>query len=190
MNLKGIIHEIDTLILDNINVRSLLPQKSFGLAERYYDEKTYYSGVFNGSNVENCMLDDRFALSWYHRNQSGGYGLVENNFGDLNDKVEEVNEVELIIFAQQQKTKVSFETLKDIFVSAIPSVLSKVVCESLQLFDCRIDLISHELDSRLVIERETNKPDVRVGLNNGLIAIRYRIFTTYRRGCIVICENC
>jgi len=190
MNLKGIIYEIDSLILNNINVRSLLPQKAFGLAERYYDDKEYYSGVFNGSEVTNCMLDDRFGVSWYHRNQSGGYGVVENNFGDKLDKVEEINEIELIIFAQQQKTKVSFETLKDIFVSAIPSVLSKVVCESLQLFDCRIELMSHELDSRFVIERETNKPGVRVGLNNGLIAIRYRVITTYRRGCIVICENC
>ena len=190
MNLKGIIFEIDTAITNNVNVRSLLPQNAFGLAERYYEEREYYSGVFNGSEVVNCMLDDRYACSWYHRNQSGNYTVVENNFGDLNDKVEEVNEVELIIFAQQQKTKISFETLKDIFIGAIPSVLSKVVCESLQLFDCRIELISHELDSRLVIERETNKPNVRVGLNNGLIAIRYRIISTYRRGCIVICENC
>ena len=46
------------------------------------------------------------------------------------------------------------------------------------------------VDEEKLIKMETNQPDVRVGLNNGLIAIRYRIFTTYRRGCIVICENC
>lgn len=188
MNLTGIINEIDKAINAVLTPRELSPLKAWGLAERYYDDKYFFSGVQQGSEIVNCMFTDQYRCSWYHRELTGKYLTVENNYGDKLDKVEESNEIALIIFFH--RSTLTAETVKDLFIGSIPSVLNKVICESLQLFDCRIELINHDLDARVVQQSETNVPEVRVGLNYGLVSVRYLIKTTYRRSCIELCKNC
>lgn len=189
MNLNETIALIDTKIAAKLTPSNLLPFHAYGLASRYYEEDIFYTGIMdNNGEITNCMLEDKYNVSWYQRNQRGAYAVVESNYGNKQDKVEEINEINFIIFANTKKIKISLEKLKDIFVSAIPSVLSKVECESLNILGCEISLTAHELDSQVVIKEETNKDKVRVGLEHGCIAIRYQIKSTYRRGCTVICE--
>lgn len=189
MNLNKIISYIDARLIGAITANKLLPTHAFGLATRYYEEDKFFPGVVNvQGEITNCFLQDGYSVSWYHRNNSGTYNVVPNNFGNKNDKVEESNVVNLVIFANSKKINVSFETLKDIFISSLPSVLSKAECESSEIMGCEIELTAHELDSQLVVKEETNQDNVRVGLNHGLILIRYTIKSTYRRGCAVICE--
>lgn len=185
MNLKQIIAQIDTQIESKIK---LLTQRAFGLAEFYYDGEKRYPGIVDGGNVTQPLLQDQYNISWYHRSTISQYSVIENNYGDNLDKVEETTPVQLIINCNTIKLGHSLQTIKDIFASALPSVLSKAVCESLQLFDCTIELVAAELNSVIVLREECSVPDVRVGLEHGLIAIRYEIKTTYRRGCTVICE--
>ena len=182
MNLKGIIAEIDKALIAQI---PLQPTKAFGLAEFYYDGDKRFPGVVNGTEVTNCLLDDSYQVSWYHRSESTDYRVIENNYGDKMDKVEEITPVNLIIYARRSKP---LQVIKDIFASALPSVLSKLVCESLMLFDCTIELKGAEMNTTLVFKDECTVPDVRVGIEHGLIAIRYDIKSTYRRGCETICE--
>jgi hypothetical protein len=125
-------------------------------------------------------MDEKF-----HGDRMSNPFRVENNFGDKMDKVEETTPVTLVIYANKTLTS---QTIKDIFVSAIPSVLSKLVCESINVFDCTFELTETEMNSTLVFREECSIPDVRVGLNHGLLAVRYEIKQTYRRGCTVICE--
>jgi len=189
MNLKGIISEIDSIMIAKLGASNLQPKKAFGLASRYYDGETFYPGIISkNGEIENCFLEDKYNVSWFHRNERGTYNVVENNFGNGIDKVEEENEISLVVYTNTKKINLSTETLKDVFISAIPSVLSKVKCESLNVFDCRIELQSHELDTNIVFKEESNHKDVRVGVEHGLILIRYKIKSTYRRGCTVICE--
>jgi hypothetical protein len=189
MNVKGIIEAIDTNLKSKLVASNLQPMFAFGLASRYYENDKYYPGIVSEQGeIKNCFLDDSFNVSWFHRNQKGTYAIIENNFGDGLDKVEETNEISLVIYTNTKKIKLSTDTLKDIFISSIPSVLSKATCESLDLFSCRIELQSHELDSNLVFKEESNNDNVRVGVEHGLILIRYQIKSTYRRGCTVICE--
>ena len=189
MNLKGIIEAIDNSLKAKLVASNLLPTKAFGLASRYYEKEKYFPGVITDSGeITNCFLDDNYSVSWYHRNQKGTYTTIESNYGNNLDKVEEDNDISLVIFTNTKKIKLSTEILKDIFTNSLPSVLTKSQCESLDLFDCRIELQSHELDSNLVFKNESNNDNVRVGVEHGLILIRYSIKTTYRRGCTVICE--
>lgn len=189
MNLNKIISIIDTHLVSAITGNNLEPKKPFGLATRYYENGNFFPGVVSDSGeITNCFLQDQYGVSWYHRNNTGTYVTLENNFGNKLDKVEESNAINLVIFADSKKIKVSFETLKDIFISSLPSVLSKAECESSEIFGCQIELNAHELDSQLVVREETNQDNVRVGLNHGLILVRYTIKSTYRRGCTVICD--
>jgi hypothetical protein len=189
MNVKGIIVAIDTTLKSKLVASNLQPMFTFGMASRYYEKDKYYPGIISEQGeITNCFLEDKFNVSWYHRNQKGTYAIIENNFGDGLDKVEETNEISLVIYTNTKKIKLSTDTLKDIFISSIPSVLSKSTCESLDLFSCRIELQSHELDSNLVFKEESNSDNVRVGVEHGLVLIRYQIKSTYRRGCTVICE--
>jgi hypothetical protein len=189
MNLSKIISIIDSKLVSAITANNLQPKNGFGLATRYYEADKFFPGIVSKSGeITNCFLQDQYALSWYHRNAVGTYDVLENNFGNKLDKVEETNPINVVIFADTKRIKVSLETLKDIFISAIPSVLSKAECESAEIFGCQIELTAHELDSQLVVREETNQDNVRVGLNHGLILIRYSLKSTYRRGCTVICD--
>jgi hypothetical protein len=182
MNLKQVINEIDNAIIAAL---PLTPNKAFGLAEFYYDGEKRYPGININGEVTNCLLQDQYEISWYHRSESSRLTVIENNFGDKMDKVEETTPVTLVIYANKTLTS---QTIKDIFVSAIPSVLSKLMCESINVFDCTFELTETEMNSTLVFREECSIPDVRVGLNHGLLAVRYEIKQTYRRGCTVICE--
>lgn len=185
MNLKQIISHIDTALKANIKLST---QYAFGLAEFYYDGDKRYPGVIEGGNIIQPLMRDDYAVSWYHRTTVSEYSTVEFNYGDKLDKVQERIPVQLVINCNTIKLGQSLQTIKDIFASSIPSVLSKAVCESLQLFDCTIELVNAELNSNIVLREECSIPDVRVGVEHGLVAIRYVIQTTYRRGCITICE--
>jgi hypothetical protein len=190
MNLRNLVELIDTKIVSQVGmITTLQPIKAFGLAEFYYDQDTFYPGIINGGKIEEVFLQDNFNLSWYSRNTNGSYTNIENNFGNKNNKVEETTEIKLVAYTNRIKTGFSLETIKDIFVSSIPSVLSKSECESNEIDGCQIELISHELDTYKVYKEETNSnAKVRVGVEFGLISIRYNIKATYRRGCRVICE--
>ncbi len=191
MNLKQIVEQIDLSLKNSFQINTLHPLKAFGLAEFYYEGENFYPGILDGTEIKNCFLDDEYNLSWYHRNSTGDYNVVPNNYGNTNDKTEEINTIELVIYANRTKIKFSLETLKDLFVTAIPSVLSKSVCESIDLLDCNIELVSHQMDSNKNFKEEVSTKYVRVGVEHGLIKIRYQIKSTYRRGCLVlcVCEN-
>lgn len=188
MNLKAIITEIDKQMIASLNAGALMPLKAFGLAEFYYDKDKKYPGIVNGGEVTNCLLDDGFNVSWYHRSEYSEYTTIEENYGDKMDKVEETTPVVLVIYANRIKTQQSLQTIKDIFASVIPSVLDKATCEVLSIFDCTIELRNAEMNTTLVFREECTIPDVRVGIEHGLISVRYEIKSTYRRGCEVICE--
>lgn len=186
MNLRAIIEQVDKALIGNV---PFAPKKAFGLAEFYYEQDKFYPGIIdNQGNITNPFLDDQQQVSWYHRNQTGQYRVVENNFGDKLNKVEETNEIQLVVYANRKNIKQSLETLKDVFISAIPSVLSKVVCESIDLQSCEIELKNHDLNTHRVFKEECSTEYVRVGVEYGLIAIRYEIKAVYRRGCAPICE--
>lgn len=186
MNLKSVITEVDNAIL---NAFPFAPNKAFGLAEFYYDGDKRYPGIVqDNGEVRNCFLEDQYKISWYHRSQSSRLRVIDYNYGDKLDKVEEITPVSLIIYANRAQIKQSAQTIKDIFVSKIPSVLSKLVCESIDIFDCTFELTETEMNSSLIFKEECSVPDVRVGLEHALIAVRYEIKQTYRRSCTVICE--
>jgi hypothetical protein len=189
MNLGNLIELIDNKILAELgNISTLQPINAFGLSEFYYSGDNFYPGVINGGKIQEVFLDDKYNLSWYSRNTTGSYNNLENNFGNKMNKVEEITEIKLVAYTNRIKTGFSLETIKDVFISAIPSVLSKTECESNEIDGCQIELISHELDTHKIFKEETNSPNVRVGVEFGLISIRYNVKATYRRGCRVICE--
>lgn len=190
MNLANIIQLIDTKILAVMeDISTLQPIKAFGLTELYYSGEEYYPGIVEGGQIIEVALKDNYNLSWYSRNTTGTYNTIENNYGNKQNKVEEITDVKLVAYTNRIKTGFSLETIKDIFISAIPSVLSKSECESNEIDSCQIELISHELDTTKIYKEEIkSNAKVRVGVEYGLIAIRYNIKATYRRGCRVICE--
>lgn len=182
MQNKAIITEIDKALIAAVKVEN---KRAFGMADFYYDGDKRYPGIIDKQDIVNPFLQDQYQLSWYHRTATSSFNLTENNYGNKLDKVEETTPIQLIIFT---RAAISFETVKDWFVSALPSVLSKAVCESLQIFDCTFEIRSTEMNSNIVFKEECTEPNVRVGGHYGLIAIRYEIKTSYRRGCQTFCD--
>jgi hypothetical protein len=181
MQNKTIIAEIDKALLAAIKVEN---KRAFGMADFYFDGEKRYPGIINGEDIINPFLQDQYKISWYHRTSTSSFNLMEFDYGNKMDKVEETTPVQLIIFT---RAAISFETIKDWFVSALPSVLSKATCESLQIFGCTIEVASTEMNSNVVFKEECTEPTVRVGGQYGLIAVRYTIKSTYRRGCQDFC---
>lgn len=182
MQNKTIISEIDTALLAAINVDN---KHAFGMADFYFDDAKKYPGIIDKENIINPFMQDQYNLSWYHRTSSSSFVTTEYNYGDKMNKVEETTPVQLVIFT---KVAANFETIKDWFVSALPSVMSKALCESLSLFGCTIEITSTEMNSDFVFREECSERPVRVGGQYGLIAVRYTIKSTYRRGCQNFCE--
>lgn len=184
MNISGIIQAIDDI--------TTLPYTTtkFGAAYRYYENAaTFYPGVIKPSGeVANCYLSDITPLTYYHRVIRTTFNNVARSYGDKDDKVEEINEIDLVAFGTD--LKITPQKLADIFVAALPSTLDADTCESLSVSDCRIELTSSETDPVIVWREETSDPKVRAGLNKALIKVRYRILCTYRRSCISVCEQC
>ena len=181
MQNKTIIAEIDKALLAAIKVEN---KRAFGMADFYFDGEKRYPGIINGEDIINPFLQDQYKISWYHRTSTSSFNAMEFDYGNKMDKVEETTPVQLIIFT---RAAISFETIKDWFVSALPSVMSKAICESLQIFGCTIEVTSTEMNSNVVFKEECTEPNVRVGGQYGLIAVRYTIKTTYRRGCQDFC---
>lgn len=181
MQNKTIIAEIDKALLAAIKVEN---KRAFGMADFYFDGEKRYPGIINGEDIINPFLQDQYKLSWYHRTSTSSFNAMEFDYGNKMDKVEETTPVQLIIFT---RAAISFETIKDWFVSALPSVMSKAICESLQIFGCTIEVTSTEMNSNVVFKEECTEPNVRVGGQYGLIAVRYTIKSTYRRGCQDFC---
>ena len=181
MQNKTIIAEIDKALLAAIKVEN---KRAFGMADFYFDGEKRYPGIINGEDIINPFLQDQYKLSWYHRTSTSSFNAMEFDYGNKMDKVEETTPVQLIIFT---RAAISFETIKDWFVSALPSVMSKAICESLQIFGCTIEVASTEMNSNVVFKEECTEPNVRVGGQYGLIAVRYTIKSTYRRGCQDFC---
>lgn len=181
MQNKTIIAEIDKALLAAIKVEN---KRAFGMADFYFDGDKRYPGIINGEDIINPFLQDQYKLSWYHRTSTSSFNAMEFDYGNKMDKVEETTPVQLIIFT---RAAINFETIKDWFVSALPSVMSKAICESLQIFGCTIEVASTEMNSNVVFKEECTEPNVRVGGQYGLIAVRYTIKSTYRRGCQDFC---
>lgn len=181
MQNKVIISEIDKALLMAIKVDN---KHAFGMADFYYNEDKRYPGIIDKENIINPFLQDQYKLSWYHRTSLSTFVTTEYNYGDNMNKVEETTPVQLIIFT---RVATDFETIKDWFVSALPSVMSKAICESLSLFGCTIEVTSTEMNSNFVFREECSDPTVRVAGQYGLIAVRYTIKSTYRRGCQDFC---
>lgn len=181
MQNKTIIAEIDKALLAAIKVEN---KRAFGMADFYFDGEKRYPGIINGEDIINPFLQDQYKLSWYHRTSTSSFNAMEFDYGNKMDKVEETTPVQLIIFT---RAAISFETIKDWFVSALPSVMSKAICESLQIFGCTIEVTSTDMNSNVVFKEECTEPNVRVGGQYGLIAVRYTIKSTYRRGCQDFC---
>lgn len=181
MQNKTIIAEIDKALLAAVKVEN---KRAFGMADFYFDGEKRYPGIINGEDIINPFLQDQYKLSWYHRTSTSSFNLMEFDYGNKMNKVEETTPVQLIIFT---RAAISFETIKDWFVSALPSVMSKAICESLQIFGCTIEVASTEMNSNIVFKEECTEPNVRVGGQYGLIAVRYTIKSTYRRGCQDFC---
>ena len=189
MNLEQIIEVIDTQIKQFIPA-SFAPINAFGLTQRYYEDDKFYPGILlKNGEITNPFLQDQYAVSWYHRNETGTYNLDSNQEGDNNDNQIEKNTIDLIIFYNTRKINITGTKLKDVFIDAIPSILSHSVRESLNLSSCDMALVSHELDSNKVFKQECNKdtPDVRIGVEHGLLSIRYEITSSYRRNCVNVC---
>jgi hypothetical protein len=184
MNLSGIISAIDSQMTLPYN------NTAFGLASRYYESPTvFYAGVIKPSgDVQNCYLSDISPLTYYHRIIRSTFNTIARSYGDKDDRVEEISDIDLVAFGTD--LKITPQKLADIFVATLPSTLDAVTCESLSVTDCRIELISHETDPVIVWREETSDPKVRAGLNKALIKVRYRILCTYRRSCINVCDEC
>jgi hypothetical protein len=185
MRLSHIIAEVDK------QINTPIVAVKFGLAERYYENaETFFPGILSErGEVTNCFLQDTSPLTYYHRQSRGVMReLNREDYGDKSDKVIEVNEIELVAFA----TDINFTPLQvcDVFIAAIPSYLSKSVCESIGIEGCRIIVTSYDTDPVRIWREETSEPKVRAGLNKALIKVRYTLECTYRRGCIDPCEKC
>jgi len=185
MNLKPLIAAID----EQMDLPFVAT--AFGLAQRYYESPTsFYAGVIDEKGeVTNCFLQDKTPLSYYHRTSRSTFDTIEREgYGDKDDRVRETTEVDLVVYGVD--LKITSYKLADIFVAAIPSYLDTQTCESLNVSDCRIDILNYEIDPSVVWREETTEPSVRAGLNKALIKVRYRIQCTYRRGCVPICDEC
>jgi hypothetical protein len=187
MNLSCIIDNINEVLMSKLKLANI---KSFGLTEFYHEGDKFFPGIQKqGGEMKNVFLQDEYNISFYHRSESGNFEEAERNFKRDSDKTREIIPVNLIIFADRNKTKLSQQNVKDLFVAALPSFLDKSICESIGIFDCRLELSNYELDTTKVFRQEcNNNAGVRVGIEKGLLAIRYNLSITYRRGCTVICD--
>jgi len=138
--------------------------------------------VFNEAKEPiSVSIDDTYPIICYHK-------LVGNTY--TRSRTDEknytcVSNMELIVYAKQNRIKADMETLETAIVMNFPS---NILNENLKVSQINIILQSTNINAMDVFNKEYRNIDYMLGENDILFSVKYSIESQFRKGCFTICD--
>lgn len=188
-------------IVDYINdqlkgeaLNRLQPVKYYNIAStisRTDQPGMFFPGMMNISGeVLQVSPDDLYNVTIYHKIISNTYGRKTKGSTADNIDVLCTSEMQMFVFAQSDKIKMTAEKLEPYIVFSIPEKISRELRMELQLKDCSIRVLSADMDKIRNFKNEYQNVRNFLSPEHIFFSIRYNIIETITRSCIDLCAQC
>lgn len=191
--------EIVTIVNDALVARALsterfVGKRTFGIAATItYKEK-------DGSDVRKPMLtnntddeiyvgyDSQFPVTIYHKvSTSTTEPDPEKSYGDHLKVVTQTANIQMIVYGNRNKIKLSPEELEALLIDSFPSNLTKAQKQPYKLRSVTITPGQTNFNSTAVYQQEYSA-ESRMKPNDIFIAINYTVVSSFKQGCLDLCE--
>lgn len=163
--------------------------KYYGISEQTYSEGNRYPSIQKkDGNIEAIAVDDSLPFTLYHRVDSITHGHDAGNggYGDKDIQRLATVEAQCICVVNRIKTKLNPNQFASLLVEGLPLRFTSQQAKQLELARVIVEAVSSNLQSRPVYEAEySNK--FQLNAEVFMLAVRYRIETSYTHGCLNIC---
>jgi hypothetical protein len=136
-------------------------------------------------------IDDRYNLFGYYRIVSRAITTSDNNFGDSNRMKIETTNLNLICYADLDRTRKNEFEISDLVSYAIPTILPTSFTSTLTgVQSVEIDATEINDDSIAVWNNEYSGYDYQLSTSQYLFAITIQVVVHYDSNCATNCDEC
>ncbi len=177
-----------------LNRKDFQPAKFFGVASAIQfqtdePERPLIAPGVTGidGEIEDATPDDLFSLMVYHKIVGNQYSVQKkDSYGDEYDIVS-TSEMQLFVFAQSDKIRMSAESLEPFFVFGMPGRLSGLLMEELKIKSAAITVLSSDMDKLRNFRSEYQNVKFNLAPEHIFFSIRYQIKKVFDRRCVDAC---
>lgn len=145
-------------------------------------------GILDGSGSYKAVSpDQKYNLVIYHKCIANDYDLDrKNSYGDSFDFTCR-SQMQMVVWGDGKKMKLTADTLEAIIVFGIPQNLSSMDRQNLGLKSCRIMPMNSNMDRLNCFRQEYVNYNFNLKADDCFFIIRYKIETTFGQNCIDMC---
>ena len=195
----GFLDSIVSIINTPVNdwaVTHVIGVKTSGIAISLQSRSTDFEGLLpcvadHFDDPIYCGVDDQYGFVSYHKVTGRNRRLIkESSYGASIGMIEDIAQMQLHVWADRRKLKMTAETLDEMIVSKMPVNLTKTQLSSLGLKYVEIVPAGTNYDSTAIFASEYRTDGNRLPSNSILIVISYQVTSRYNKDCDPPCQNC
>ncbi len=173
-----------------LNKSILQPVQFYNVASQVSQKDqpaTMFPGVINiDGEIEAVQPDDIYNISIYHKVISNTYTAVKKSYGNEND-IQSLTEMQLFVFAQSDKIKMTAESLEPFIVFGLPGSIETDLAADLRIKSCLITPLSSDMDKIRNFKNEFPGFKFFLKPEHIFFSVRYQIKKTFDRDCVDAC---
>ena len=131
-------------------------------------------------------IDDSVPFTLWHRVDSIEHTTDDQGFGAKNKERKAICEVRLFAAVSRRKTQLNPNQFATMLSEGLPLRLTSAQAKALDLSYVVAEPVSSQLRSKAVYEEEYSG-DFILDVDTYMLVLRYRIETSYTRGCLAAC---
>jgi hypothetical protein len=183
----------DNLKATTLNRMAFQNSKYFGVAQSIAkfdkDKQTYEPVIYQDGKEISCFVDDTYDFQIYHKANSITLTSTTKQFGDGNNDVKETASMTAIVFANQERLKVTQEDLAFLVMAGLPSELKNSDLGNSNINNCIIVTQNANLNSVSVFQGEYQLTGYPLNPQSIYFAVNYQIEIYSNKNCLS-CLNC
>lgn len=166
---------------------SRFPCRFYGLAEIIPVEAGKEVPVLltNNKDGEQAVMDDRYALTIYHRLLNTTYEEMEG-FGDEIAK-REIAEMMMVVWCDPVKLNKDRNRLRDFITLSVNRIIRPAITG---ISAVKVNVNNTIVNSQELFNQEYNGYPVNISPSHLFFGVRYSITTEYDAACYTICDEC
>lgn len=161
----------------------------YGISETTYEnkaEKRYPSIQLKSGEITPIVPDDLVPFTLWHRVDNIEHSTDDEGFGAKNKNRKAVCDVRLFAIVSRLKTKLNPNQFATLLSEGLPLRLTTTEARALDLNYVIVEPVNSNLRSKQAFEEEFSGEYI-LDSDTYMLVVRYRIETTYTRGCLAAC---
>jgi hypothetical protein len=199
--LDNIVFQLNSSIVSSLNFIKADRIQTFGIAETIIDvqndettgqPKTIrYPAIINDDGDATMITpDDKYSLMLYHRLETVVNSVVppKQSFG-RSVQISEVNNLSIIVFAFRNKVRRTSYWLEAAMKNKFPDTIKVTDNASKLLSQANVRLATSNFDKLSLLQREYSEINLNYS-QLSMFEMKYRLETTFTKGCMDNCSDC